>query len=102
MITYFKFLSSTSFTIKIGFKRGLMHYGLNNKDFSLFINGQELKSTESERRQRGDMIKIFHSIDNIEIDNNFSFLNNQMKGHCFKYLRKISRHTYRARFIFNR
>ena len=26
-----------------------MHYGFINKDFPLFINGHELKSTESER-----------------------------------------------------
>ena len=26
-----------------------MHYGFNKKDFSLFINGTELKSTESEK-----------------------------------------------------
>ena len=26
-----------------------MRYGFNNKDFPLFINGQELKSTEFER-----------------------------------------------------
>ena len=35
-----------------------MHYGFNNKDFSLFINGQELKSTESEK----DLVVIFAKI----------------------------------------
>ena len=62
-------------------------------------------TTLSERRQRGVMIqifKIFHGIDIMEIENNFSFQHNQTRAHCFKYHREISRHTHRANFIFNR
>ena len=40
-------------------------------------------------------------MDNIEIDINFSFKDNQSKGHCFKYHREITRHIHRANFIFN-
>ena len=60
---------------------------------------------QRDNKQRGDMIqifKIFHGIDLMEIENNFSFQHNQTRGHCFKYHREISRHFHQANFIFNR
>ena len=48
------------------------------------------------------IFKLFHGIDIMEKDNNFSFQHNQTRGHCFKYHREISRHIDSANFIFNR
>ena len=46
------------------------------------------QTTLSERRQRGDVIrifKIFYGIDKMEMDSNFSFQQNETRDHCYKY-----------------
>ena len=48
------------------------------------------------------IFKIFHGLDKMEMNNNFSFQKNQTRGHCFKYYREISRLAHWKNFIFNR
>ena len=58
-----------------------------------------------ERRQRGDLIqlyKIMHNMDKLEKGIRFPIVNNQMRGHCYKYLKEITRHNHRENFFFNR
>ena len=62
-------------------------------------------TTLVERRQRGDLIqlyKIMHNIDKLEKGICFLIVNNQMRGHCFKYLKEITRINHRENFFFNR
>jgi len=62
-------------------------------------------TTLVERRKRGDLIqlyKIMHNIDRVDKSNRFQIINNQVRGHCFKYFKEISRQQYRENFFFNR
>jgi len=62
-------------------------------------------TTLVERRKRGDLIqlyKIMHNIDRDDKRNRFQIINNQVRGHCFKYFKEISRQQYRENFFFNR
>jgi len=62
-------------------------------------------TTLAERRQRGDMIQLFkimNGVDNIDRGNRFPIIQNQVRGHCFKYFKEITRHQYRENFFFNR
>ena len=62
-------------------------------------------TTLVERRQRRDLIqmyKIMHNIDKLEKGIRFPIVNNQMRGHCFKYFKKITRLNHRENFFFNR
>jgi len=42
-----------------------------------------------------------HNIDRVEKSNRFQFINNQVRGHCFKYFKEISRQQYREIFFFS-
>ena len=62
-------------------------------------------TTLAERRQRGDLIqmyKIMHNFDKYDKCNRFQIINNQVRGHCFKYFKEISRQQHRENFFFNR
>ena len=43
-----------------------------------------------------------HNIDKLEKGIRFPIINNQMRGHCFKYFKEITRHNHRENFFFNR
>ena len=43
-----------------------------------------------------------HNIDKVDKSNRFPIINNQVRGHCFKYFKEISRQQYRENFFFNR
>jgi hypothetical protein len=55
-----------------------------------------------ERRQRGDLIQIMHDIDKCDRSNLFKSINNQVRGHCFKYHKEITKQQQRENFFFNR
>ncbi len=62
-------------------------------------------TTLTERRQRGDMIqlyKIMHGVEQLDRGNNFQIIQNQVRGHCFKYFKEITRHQPRENYFFNR
>ena len=62
-------------------------------------------TTLAERRQRGDLIqmfKIMHNMDKLDRCNRFKIVQNQVRGHCFKYFKEISRQQHRDNFFFNR
>jgi len=48
------------------------------------------------------LYKIMHNIDRVDKSNRFQIINNQVRGHCFKYFKEISRQQYRENFFFNR
>ena len=57
------------------------------------------------RRQRGDLIQLYefmHNINKLDKSNRFPTVNNQMRGHCFKYFKELTRHYHRENFFFNR
>jgi hypothetical protein len=43
-----------------------------------------------------------HNIDRVDKSNRFQIINNQVRGHCLKYFKEISRQQYRENFFFNR
>ena len=46
------------------------------------------------RRKRVDLIQLYkfvHGMEKIEINKSFSFLNNNFRGHSFKYRKEITR-----------
>ena len=62
-------------------------------------------TTLNVRRKRGDLIQLYkfmHGIDVIEINKSFSLVNNNLRGHCFKYYKEINRLPSREHFFFNR
>ena len=62
-------------------------------------------TTLVERRQRGDLIqmyKIMHNIDKLEKGIRFPIVKNQIRGHCFKYFKEITKLNHRENFFFNR
>ena len=46
--------------------------------------------------------KIFNNIDQVELESEICLLQNQTRGHCFKYNKEISRQVPRTNFLFNR
>ena len=48
------------------------------------------------------MYKIMHNFDKYDKCNRFQIINNQVRGHCFKYFKEISRQQHRENFFFNR
>jgi hypothetical protein len=62
-------------------------------------------TTLSERRQRGDMIQLFkimHKMEYLDRGNDFQVIQNQVRGHCFKYFKEITRLQSREYYFFNR
>jgi len=62
-------------------------------------------TTLVERRKRGDLIqmyKLMHNIDKVDKSNRFQIITNQVRGHCFKYFKEITRQQHRENFFFNR
>ena len=62
-------------------------------------------TTLVERRKRGDLIQLYkfmHDIDKVERSNSFKLVQNNLRGHCFKYYKEIARHHSRTNFFFNR
>ena len=62
-------------------------------------------TTLFERRQRGDLIQVYkniHEIEQFEKSSNFTTINNNLRGHCLKYFKEISRQPQRENFLFNR
>ena len=64
-------------------------------------------TTLVERRKRGNLIqmyKIMHNIDKVDKGNRFQIVTNhhQVRGHCLKYFKEISRQQHRENFFFNR
>ncbi len=54
---------------------------------------------------RGDLIqmyKIVHNIDKVDKSNRFQIITNQVRGHCFKYFKEITRQQHRENFFYNR
>ncbi len=50
-------------------------------------------TTLADRRRRGDLIqmfKIMHKMDKLDRCNRFEIVQNQVRGHCFKYSKEIS------------
>jgi hypothetical protein len=55
--------------------------------------------------KRGDPIqlyKIMPNIDRVDKRNRFQIINNQVRVHCFKYFKEISKQQYRENFFYNR
>ena len=48
------------------------------------------------------MHKIMHNVDKLEKGILFPIVNNQMRGHCFKYFKEITSHNHRENFFFSR
>ena len=62
-------------------------------------------TTLKDRRLRGDLIqmfKIMNKMDKCDRYNRFKIILNQVKGHCFKYSKEITRQPYRENFFYNR
>ena len=62
-------------------------------------------TTIEERRQRRDLInmyKIIHDIDKCYKSNRFKIINNQVRSHCFKYHKEITKQQQRENFFFNK
>ena len=62
-------------------------------------------TTLFERRQRGDLIQVYkniHEIEQFEKSINFATINYNLRGHCLKYFKEISRQPQRENFLFNR
>jgi hypothetical protein len=62
-------------------------------------------TTLVERRKRGDMIqlyKIMNNMDKFDKGSKFKIIQNQVRGHRFKYFKEISRQQQRENFFFNR
>ncbi len=43
-----------------------------------------------------------HHIDKYDKNNSFEIVKNQLRGHCFKYYKEITRQQFRENFFFNR
>ena len=43
-----------------------------------------------------------HNIEKLEKGIHFPIINNQLRGHCFKLFKEITRHNHRENFFFNR
>ena len=43
-----------------------------------------------------------YNIEKLEKGICFPIFNNQMRGHCFKYFKEITRHNHREKFFLNR
>ena len=77
---------------------------IRNLSYDDRLNALDL-TTLAERRKRGDMIQLFkimHGVDNFDRENRFQIVQNQVRGHCFKYLKEITRQQYRENYLFNR
>ena len=62
-------------------------------------------TTLKDRRLRGDLIqmfKIMNKMDKCDRYNRFKIILNQVRGHCFKYFKEITRQPYRENFFYNR
>ena len=62
-------------------------------------------TTLKDRRLRGDLIqmfKIMNKMDKCDRFNRFKIILNQVRGHCFKYFKEITRQPYRENFFYNR
>ena len=62
-------------------------------------------TTLTKRRQRGDVIqlyKIIHEIDQFDRSDRFPLVNNQVRGHRYKFFKEITKHQFRENFFFNR
>ena len=62
-------------------------------------------TTLKDRRLRGDLIqmfKIMNKMDKCDRYNRFKIILNQVRGHCFKYFKEITRQPYRENFFCNR
>ena len=62
-------------------------------------------TTLKDRRLKGDLIqmfKIMNKMDKCDRYNRFKIVSNQVRGHCFKYLKEITRQPYRENFFYNR
>ena len=58
-----------------------------------------------DRRLSGDLIqmfKIMNKMDKCDRYNRFKIILNQVRGHCFKYFKEITRQPYRENFFYNR
>jgi ribonuclease P/MRP protein subunit RPP40 len=58
-----------------------------------------------DRRLRGDLIqmfKILNKMDKYDRYNRFKIILNQVRDHCFKYFKEITRQSYRENFFCNR
>ena len=62
-------------------------------------------TTLTERRKRGNLIQLYkfmHGIDEIQSNNNFPLVKNNLRGHSFKYYKEIARRSQREQFFYNR
>jgi hypothetical protein len=48
------------------------------------------------------MFKIMNKMDKCDRYNRFKIILNQVRGHCFKYFKEITRQPYRENFFYNR
>ena len=48
------------------------------------------------------MFKIMNKIDKCDRYNRFKIILNQVRGHCFKYFKEITRQPYRENFFYKR
>ena len=77
---------------------------IRNQPYESRLKSLDL-TTLVERRKRGDLIqmyKIMHNIDKVDKSNRFHIITNQVRGHCFKYFKEITRQQHRDNFFFNR
>ena len=62
-------------------------------------------TTLKDRRLKGDLIqmfKIMNKMDKCDRYNRFKIILNQVRGHCFKYFKEITRQPCRENFFYNR
>ncbi len=48
------------------------------------------------------MYKIMNKMEKCDRCNRFKIILNQVRGHCFKFFKEITRHPYRENFFYNR
>jgi ribonucleases P/MRP protein subunit RPP40 len=61
-------------------------------------------TTLKDRRLKGDLIqmfKIMNKMDKCYSYNRFKITLNQVRGHCFKYFKEITKQPYRENFFYN-
>ena len=60
-------------------------------------------TTLKDRRLRGDLIqmfKIMNKMEKCDRYNRFKIILNQVRGHCFKYFKEITRQSYKENYFF--
>ena len=76
----------------------------DSESLAMKIGKLELTALK-DRGLRGDLIqmfKIMNKMDKCDRFNRFKIILNQVRAHCFKYFKKITRQPYRENFFYKR